>query len=573
MKYTSFAEFNKSIILIKVLNMSDLTTFWWAHENLWFDATLEDDKLITQKFCHLISDSFDPSPVIAKSDPNQLIHYILLYDQIIRHVYRGETDKIQKLSVHALRLSIHIINNGLDKQYQPKERVFILMPLRHTFQLHYLELAFGKIILYRQEADCKYYIRFYKATILAMSKIKTPLIQPEAINAEISNEQIIKTLDPECIKNLQIIKEVNKWEPIYSAFESTIRKIPDLKEVTLSLSGGVDSMISSFILYHLSAKQTKFKIIAVTIDYGNREDNTFEVEFVKRWCKLLAIRHYVKHITELKRSREQDRNLYEEVTRILRFDIYRRFGNPVFLGHNLGDCLENIFSNIKKTRSFNNLRGMSEFSEEEGCQIVRPMLNVTKADIKDFAKRHMIPFLPNSTPNWSQRGKMRDILIPSINNFDPDLIPGLLKLADNIQQLYSIYDSSVIDRFYNSTIFDEYKVRIPIEETSPEREYGFVFWKTIISKILIRLNFRVPSNKSIESFTDRVSHNQYGQIKLSEQITFNYTVSGLIFKLKDEPKKIKKAKRDISTIKKINFVIIFPVVVIFLIYVYFNFIY
>ena len=512
--------------------MNELSIFWFSHPELWFNSTSSDDELITKKFSSLINNNPDIRSIIYRSDKDELLQNILLYDQIIRHVFRGNPEKIKELSQFSLELSLYILDRNLDNLYLPQEKCFILMPLRHTFDLKLLEIVLDKIKEYREEQDSPYYIRFYKATILSLSKVKTPLIIPEEINENISNIDIFNSLDPICIKNLDIINDINRSEPIYNAFLNTFSKMNGIKEVTLSLSGGVDSMISSFNLYHLSNRQEKFKIIAVTIDYGNREDNKYEVEFVKRWCKLLGITHYVKHITELKRNRSMDRDIYEKLTRTMRFDMYRRFGNPVILGHNLDDCLENIFNNIKKTRSLNNLRGMTEFAEEEGCQIVRPMLNISKQDIRAFAQKYMIPHLPNSTPSWSERGRIRDELIPSINQFDIALIPGMIKLADNMKQMYDIYNISVVQGFYDSMIeFGESTVVIHLPENAHEKQYGFIFWKDIICRILKRLDLSLPSNKSIKAFNQRIAHNQYGKIKVSNKITFKYTLSCLILQL------------------------------------------
>jgi tRNA(Ile)-lysidine synthetase-like protein len=514
--------------------LDDLSIFWFSHPELWFNSTSDNDKLITIKFGSLINNNPDIQGIILRSDKNELLQNILLYDQIIRHVFRNNSDKITELSRFSLELSRYILDHNLDYQYLPQERCFILMPLRHTFDLKLLDIVLDKIKEYREELDSSYYIRFYKATILAMSKVKTPLIIPEEINESISNTDIFNSLDPHCVKNLDIITDINKSEPIYKAFVDTLRKMKGIKEITLSLSGGADSMVSSLNLYHISKNQTKFKINAVTIDYGNREDNKYEVEFVKRWCRLLGITHYVKHITELKRNRSMDRAIYEKLTRTMRFDMYRRFGNPVILGHNLDDCLENVFNNIKKTRSLNNLRGMTEFGEEEGCQIVRPMLNIPKQDIKAFAYKYMIPHLPNSTHSWSERGRIRDELIPSINHFDIALIPGMIKLADNMKQMYDIYNISIVQRFYDSMIeFSESNVLIHLPADAPEKQYGFIFWKDIICRILKRLELSLPSNKSMKASTLRIAHNQYGKIKVSNIVTFYYTSSNLILQLKN----------------------------------------
>lgn len=494
-------------------------SFWFSHEDLWFNASPEDDLIISKNFKHLL-----------KNPPSNVLEQILLYDQLVRHIYRNKPNKILLYSPIALKLSLHILDNNLDLDYLPQERCFILLPLRHTFELNYVLKAFEKIQEYRSE-DSKYYVRFYKATILSLSKIKTPLIVPEEIDNNIDDSVIFNSLDKDCIKNLSLISPFNdKQNPIYKAFDKTLRKIKGLKEITLSLSGGVDSMVSSFILYNLSHKQTKFKIIAVSINYNNREDNRYEMEFIKRWCKLLGITHYIKHITELSRNRSIDRDLYEKITKKLRFDMYRRFNNPVILGHNQDDCLENIFNNIKKTRSYSNLKGMSEFSEEDGCTLVRPMLNIEKKVIKAYAIKYSIPHLPNSTPSWSERGKIREELIPFLNNFDSALVPGFLKLATNTSEFYTIYDKSVTEKFFNSIQFTDSGCNIPLSETTPEKNYGFIFWKEIMIRIFKKLDLRLPTNKSIKAFCDRLKKNSWGLINFSKHVGFHYSLTAITYK-------------------------------------------
>ena len=132
--------------------------------------------------------------------------------------------------------------------------------------------------------------------------------------------------------------------------------------------------------------------------------------------------------------------------------MYKRFENPVVLGHNQDDCLENIFNNIKKVRSYDNLKGMTEISEDDKVIILRPMLNIQKKDIIEFAKKYKIPHLQNSTPEWSERGMIRERLIPFLNQFDKNIIPGLLKLAETNRDIYKIYDDLVIENFFKNNI-------------------------------------------------------------------------------------------------------------------------
>jgi tRNA(Ile)-lysidine synthase TilS/MesJ len=55
-----------------------------------------------------------------------------------------------------------------------------------------------------------------------------------------------------------------------------------------------------------------------------------------------------------------------------------------------------------------NLSGINLGSLIEGIHIWRPLLSHSKAEILDFAHLFGIPYLKNSTPIWSTRGKIRN---------------------------------------------------------------------------------------------------------------------------------------------------------------------
>ena len=113
------------------------------------------------------------------------------------------------------------------------------------------------------------------------------------------------------------------------------------------------------------------------------------------------------------------------MTQKIRFEEYKKMGCPIVLGHNKNDCVENIITNISSRKNYDNLKGMKQISKINDVDIVRPILNIGKKEIKDFAKTNKIPFLEDSTPKWSRRGKLRDLLIPKLNEVEPGFLTGL----------------------------------------------------------------------------------------------------------------------------------------------------
>jgi len=106
----------------------------------------------------------------------------------------------------------------------------------------------------------------------------------------------------------------------------------------------------------------------------------------------------------------------------------------ILLGHNKDDCFENILTNISNKSNYNNLSGMEILKEIDGINMWRPFLNIEKKYIISYAIANKIPFLYDSTPKWSVRGKIRDIIKPA-----------LIKLKNNDEQ----EDNSIIEAFFD----------------------------------------------------------------------------------------------------------------------------
>ena len=77
-----------------------------------------------------------------------------------------------------------------------------------------------------------------------------------------------------------------------------------MKRVIVGLSGGVDSMVCLYLAkYAFPDKNVK----AISINYANRQEQYLEIDMVNNFCQKLEIPHYVREITEIKRTRDSDR--------------------------------------------------------------------------------------------------------------------------------------------------------------------------------------------------------------------------------------------------------------------------
>jgi tRNA(Ile)-lysidine synthetase-like protein len=493
----------------------ELYNEWFSHPNWWFNATPEDDIYLTNKYEKYINDPL----YFNFNQIKDIIGYIILHDQIPRHINRVTKDiDINKHLLYALKASKFIINNNLINILTIEELCFVLLPLRHNNDIFE---ATGIMWKYLEE----------------INKINNSLIKRfmtasyDKINTKNQLEFIIKSAKekredqfPESYNsvNLDLINE-----SAYLSIENLIytKKPTDL---ILSLSMGVDSAICTLILSALRYKY-KFNLHAIHINYCNRKETNKEQEFIEGWCNYLKIPCYIRAINEIKRDscmKYNLRELYETYTKNVRMNTYKNVwnnilklpGNPIILlGHNKNDCFENILTNITQQQKYNNLQGMKVIENNEDIIFWRPLLNISKEEIKQFAKNYNIPHLPNSTPSWSQRGKIRDKVRPVLEEWDPHCIDSFYKLSDTLGELNDIVNDTIdliiLSKMTKLKLDDKnvYLINNPISTNT-------IFW----TQLFMKLFGNKISHKSINSMIIRIKNkNNLSNIILSKKISIN----------------------------------------------------
>ncbi len=508
------------------MEKTSFRSFWFGVSEFWFGCPVEFDEFLQKKFGEMHQTVSD-LPVNFELPLEEILERVLILDQLTRHLYRNDRPKWKEWDEKAVQYTEYLIESGKIMAFKKaEERAFALMPFRHTFQKEKIKIVFDLIQQWHLEDPHQPILRrFYMATLQSLAKINTKIMSNYLYlpPRRYLTEDIDRVLDTQSMEFMDCIafekNETMYEDPLYLEFVKNLEfyKMEKEKKIVISLSGGVDSMVVSYIIAAWFQKlpwiQKKDMLIeAVTIDYGNREEQKVEIFMIHKWCHKLGIEHYVREIDEIHRTRNSDRDIYEEVTRDIRFDMYRqRIGEEdgiVVLGHNRDDTLENVFSNIKKKRSYQNLYGMQGRIEEKDVVIVRPMLKIWKKDIVRFAKEYCIPFVYDSTPSWSERGKMRDILIPQIRDFSEDLLNGIFDMVDNFKEIYTIYEKMVPE-----IVFEKKECYVRDMEI-----YFYEYWKKIVYRVQMHYKIKPIKNKSILHVCESLKTGNLNRITLSKEL-------------------------------------------------------
>ena len=295
--------------------------------------------------------------------------------------------------------------------------------------------------------------------------------------------------------------------------------------IIISLSGGVDSMVILTVLAIMKkAMPVNLLVVAVHIDYHNREETGLEAEFLFRWCSMMKIPLYYRYIYEGVRERKsKNREEYEELTKQIRFDLYKKVRDlyksynfmGVILGHHKGDLQENVFFNMMKGRSLTDLSVIKEQSDILGVKILRPLISHPKKDIFEIAHKNNIPYFKNTTPEWSNRGQYREIIQPNIiKTFGEGVLTNLSKISKESDELQLMIKLNIIDPYFKTIEIKDNVHYLPIIKDQP-----FTFWKYILLEWCRINNAPVISYKLLCQIYEKLN------IDLSNKLTCNNNVS------------------------------------------------
>ena len=479
-----------------ISDISKIYDFWFDPKNshIHFNPSKDDDILITLIFqdlhTNLTSLTFDD---LTKLNLKDSISYIILYDQITRHIYRNNQESINYYLNKILTFVKYFYDKSKDN-LNLDEFCFTLLPLRHTNNTNdiffVIKETWNRIKL-GQKLN-----RFITATYTRYLKFNDDTDNLEYYHYNKDNKVrklntvLSSILAETCVLGDVLIK--SKYDLIKCDY------LDKSKKYIISLSGGVDSMVTSYIMKNLG-----FKIVGVHISYMNRDVCELEIKLIKHWCDIIEIDLYYRKINEIHRAPCMEfglRDIYESYTRDIRFNAYRNTAKilkqdvpQVLLGHNNDDAFENILTNISSLSHMDNLTGMEKQLIISNINFIRPMLDTPKKNIYKFAQEHFIPYLPTSTPEWSQRGKIRDKVRPALEEWNPIMVNSMFKLSAKITSMSKLVDMFV-KKTYDDIKLDKY-LEIDINDLNLEEYY----W----DKLYKMLGFNV-SLKSLNNFLEKL---------------------------------------------------------------------
>jgi len=410
-----------------------IESFWRSNPPYWIAVHNKEkaDKEIYEKFSRY--------NWLQETDLGKVIYL----DQFTRHFSRIEKNPGSEEYIRACRNLACSIVKELDLSlYSGDDLVWLLMPFKHVGNYKFIFDSIMKWLGDRKLTCYTLLSKFFNDTYkkcYTFEKISKDIKLVDE-SRFVYNPKTICDYYPACYEAHWILKDSDKFTDLKNLLKKHV--IPDS---TVSLSGGVDSMVLCALL-----KLSGIPFNAVHIVYGNRAESNDELAFISKYCYRLGVPLYTYRIEYLKRS-QVDRDFYEEITREIRFNCYTFLDKPVILGHIQEDLVENIWTNFAKGTHLDNLGKMEVTSVENGVTILRPFLQVNKYEVYTVSLELGIPYLKNTTPSWSNRGKFREKFYEATHEqFGEAVDKKVLEVAERLKSQAALIDKLLYEPIYKS---------------------------------------------------------------------------------------------------------------------------
>jgi len=182
----------------------------------------------------------------------------------------------------------------------------------------------------------------------------------------------------------------------------------------LAVSGGVDSMV----LLHMF-KQLNFPCIVAHVNFGLRGSESDEdTDLVIQTCNNLSIPCFVKRIDTKGYAVENNLSI-QMAARHIRYEFFQEIlegqnARYIATAHHQDDELENFFIYLLRNQLHTAWQGIPM----ERGNIIRPLLNIPRKMIQEFASKNKVIFREDSSNASTKylRNKIRHLLIPELKN-------------------------------------------------------------------------------------------------------------------------------------------------------------
>ena len=231
-------------------------------------------------------------------------------------------------------------------------------------------------------------------------------------------------------------------------------------KIALGLSGGVDS-IALFHLLVTKYKESYKELVVFHINHGLREESYEEAEFVENFVKNYNVKFYKKELNMSDLARDSHTS-EEMLARKLRYEAFEEMsslegGVKLITAHHKNDQIENILMRLLSGRSMDYNLMIEEETTIGNLEVYRPLLNVLKVDLEQYADKNNLKYYVDST-NFDTdytRNNIRHNIVPLLNDVNAASFDNLINFSSYYQNINTELKNKVLEAKNDYVIYEE----------------------------------------------------------------------------------------------------------------------
>jgi tRNA(Ile)-lysidine synthase len=293
---------------------------------------------------------------------------------------------------------------------------------------------------------------------------------------------------------------------VVSSFNDFFKVQKKTVDVTIGLSGGVDSMVLLNVLYQLKTK-LNLKLSAIHVHHGlsKNADNWGQVCFDE--CKKLDVDFSQKKI-----NIDNSEGIgIEASARKARYQILHQLSNEFLVtAHHQNDQAETLMLQLLRGSGLKGLASMPSYDEER--HLWRPFLKLSRDVIEEYAKNNNIRFIEDESNKNIEfdRNFLRLEIFPKLIKRFPQTIKSLGRSADLVAEGLNLNKAIAKEDAKNYFSEDFIKLNTKIFSTLPrDRVVNLIRWW------LDKNQQKMPSQKIMDQiYTQIISAKKDAQINI-----------------------------------------------------------
>ena len=285
------------------------------------------------------------------------------------------------------------------------------------------------------------------------------------------------------------------FSEIINSFNNSLKESKSKKNISIALSGGIDSMVLLHALDQLKYK-LQIKLNAIHIHHNLSKNADDWHTFCTKECKKLGVT-----VKSEKINIKQDLSMgIEAAARKSRYQVLEAYRKDILaLGHHQNDQAETLLLQLFRGSGLNGLAAMPTFDKER--LIWRPLLKVNKEIIEGYAKENNVIFIEDESNNNLQfdRNFLRQEILPLIKSRYPDIINTISRSSENIAEGLNLHKA--IAKEDANLYFSENKERLSLsmlKSLERERVVNLIRWWLDVNKQLM------PSKKTMSELYNQI---------------------------------------------------------------------